>query len=330
MKKYIIGIDGGNSKTDICIFDQDGEFICHKRFGTCSHEAFEEGFAMTNKKLNDFISTILVDCSITVNDIVSAVFGLAGVDLPFQQRKLEEIVKSLDFKNFIVCNDGMLGVKAGSTSGVGVCSINGTSTVCVGINEAGKTVQVGGTGEVFGDEAGGMIMALKVVRNVYDELYRCGKKTLMTNKMLELLDCTKEDYMQEAIGNIVAREIPELSVLKILFEAVAQNDVVAIQILKDTALQLALSVAGCIRELDFTDSVNIILAGSVWCKIPTPLLLSYFEKYLAEHIDINYNIIKLQARPVAGALLWAYEIAFEKASDDIYQKIVNTVQQKLD
>lgn len=184
---------------------------------------------MANKKLNDFISTTLVDCSIAINDIVSAVFGLAGVDLPFQQRKLEEIIKSIGFKNFVVCNDGMLGVKAGSKSSVGVCSINGTSTVCVGINEAGKTVQVGGACQIFGDEAGGLIMALKVVSNVYDELYRCGKNTLMTNKMLELLGYTKEDYMQEAIGSIVSRDIPEISVLNILFETVAQNDEVAIQ-----------------------------------------------------------------------------------------------------
>lgn len=37
MKKHIMGIDGGNSITDICIFDEAGEFIYYKRFGACSH-----------------------------------------------------------------------------------------------------------------------------------------------------------------------------------------------------------------------------------------------------------------------------------------------------
>ena len=38
MKKFIIGVDGGNTKTDYLLYDTEGNFIDGVRSGTCSHE----------------------------------------------------------------------------------------------------------------------------------------------------------------------------------------------------------------------------------------------------------------------------------------------------
>ena len=44
MKKYIIGVDGGNTKTDYLLFDTDGNFVDGLRSGTCSHEGLKDSF----------------------------------------------------------------------------------------------------------------------------------------------------------------------------------------------------------------------------------------------------------------------------------------------
>ena len=44
MKKYIIGVDGGNTKTDYFLFDSEGNFIDFHRAGTCSHEGLKDSF----------------------------------------------------------------------------------------------------------------------------------------------------------------------------------------------------------------------------------------------------------------------------------------------
>ena len=277
MKKYLLGVDGGNTKTDICIFDESGNFISHMRFGTCSHEAFKNGFEGAKNKLDECIKAIIRKAGIDIADIKASAFGLAGIDLPYQQKKFESIIPSLGLNKFIACNDGLLGVKAGSDGGTGICSINGTGTVCVGIDSRGVTAQIGGLGEVFGDDAGSISMAYKSLRRVYDDLYRCQKKTAMTEHILRLLNCAKKNFVEEVISQIFSGKIEILEILQILFDCADNDDKVAMGLLDETALQLAYNVAGCIRELKFANSINIILAGSVWCKASTPIMIDRFK-----------------------------------------------------
>ena len=41
---YILGVDGGNTKTDYFLFDVTGKFIGMYRDGTCSHEGLPDSF----------------------------------------------------------------------------------------------------------------------------------------------------------------------------------------------------------------------------------------------------------------------------------------------
>lgn len=330
MSKYIMGIDGGNSKTDICIFDDAGNFITHQRFGSCSHEVFEEGFPMAKKKLNEFVQATLTDCNLTLDDIHGAAMGLAGVDLPWQEEKMSGIVSDLGFKNFSVSNDGFLGIKVGSDDGTGICSINGTGTVCVGIDSHGTTMQVGGIGQLFGDDAGGRYIAGRAIRRVYDTFYRSHPPTAMAEPMLKLFDCDKRLFAQTVIEQYFPQEINDLDVLSILFDCADQGDQGAIDVLNEAAFQLACSVGGCIRELDFQDTVNIFLAGSVWSKASTPIIQDCFVKHLSQLTDLKLNITKLDARPVAGAVIWAYELLHGAVPSDVKNTIVETIEQHLD
>ena len=145
---YILGVDGGNTKTDYFLFDCEGNFIGMHRDGTCSHEALSDGFEGTRRVMKDALDYFLNRRKVKIEDIKAACFGLAGDDIPSQQRSLEEIISSFGFENFIVVNDSTLGIKAGTTKGYGVCSINGTGTSASGIDKNGKVLQVGGIGEV--------------------------------------------------------------------------------------------------------------------------------------------------------------------------------------
>ena len=45
MKEYIIGVDGGNTKTDYFLFDIAGNFFDFYRGGTGSHEGLPDRLA---------------------------------------------------------------------------------------------------------------------------------------------------------------------------------------------------------------------------------------------------------------------------------------------
>ena len=89
MKKYIIGVDGGNTKTDYFLFDSEGDFIDFTREGTCSHERLPDSFEGSYTIMKEVFDRFLSRNNLTPKDISAAVFGLAGVDTPFQKQKLE-------------------------------------------------------------------------------------------------------------------------------------------------------------------------------------------------------------------------------------------------
>jgi len=50
MKKYLLGVDGGNTKTDYLLTTTEGEFVDILRKGTISHEQFSAGYDWMQKE----------------------------------------------------------------------------------------------------------------------------------------------------------------------------------------------------------------------------------------------------------------------------------------
>ena len=46
-QEYVLGVDGGNTKTQYFLYDGDGNFVDGIEAGTCSHEALSDSFAGT-------------------------------------------------------------------------------------------------------------------------------------------------------------------------------------------------------------------------------------------------------------------------------------------
>ncbi len=88
MIEYVIGVDGGNTKTDYFLFTTDGHFVDAIRSGTCSHEALKDGYEGSYRTMNKEISTLLTNNNIQINNVVAACFGLAGVDVIEQKKSI--------------------------------------------------------------------------------------------------------------------------------------------------------------------------------------------------------------------------------------------------
>ncbi len=138
MEKLIMGVDGGNSKTDYFLFTDKGTFVDYYRGPTCSHEQFKDGYEGAYRAMKDGVSKLLDKHGLKPANIAAAAFGLAGVDTPNQKANIEKIVSELGFSRFQVVNDSFLGIKAITEKGYGVCSINGTGTSCGAIDRHGN------------------------------------------------------------------------------------------------------------------------------------------------------------------------------------------------
>ena len=329
--EYIVGVDGGNTKTDYYLFDIEGNLIDMHRGGTCSHEGLKTSFDGAYEVMKEVFKVFLGRHKLKPKDIKAAVFGLAGDDLPYQHKRLCEIVEKIGFTNYKVVNDSALAIKVGTRNGYGVCSINGTGTSVTGIDKEGKSIQVGGIGEITGDEAGGKFISRKVVRKAYDEVMRFGKKSSLTPIVLDLLENESEEtLMEDIVLKYLAKKVNYNILTVACFEEANKGDEVAIGILKEMADQLARSISSAVVRLDLGEIPEVVLAGSVYVKGSCPILVDEVKRLVNFYTQRECNTTVLKVPPATGAIIWAYELATGAyPSYEKRQEFVKTVEEAL-
>ena len=329
--RYILGVDGGNTKTDYYLFDVDGNYVDMYRGGTCSHEGLRDSFDGSYRVMKEVFDEFLAKHNITPGDIEASVFGLAGHDLPYQHDRLCEVVEKLGFKNYEIVNDSALAIKVGTTKGYGVCSINGTGTSVSGIGKDGKTIQVGGIGDITGDEAGGRHTARVVVRKAFDEVMRFGEKTSLTPIVLDLLGNKNDETLMEDIAlKYFTKQVDYNVLTKACFAEANKGDKVALDILTNMADGLARSAAAAVVRLELGENPEVVLAGSVYVKGSCPVLVEEVKKKIDFYTKKKCNTTVMTIPPATGAIVWAIEVAtgvypsYEKR-----QQLVKTVEEIL-
>ena len=317
--KYLLGVDGGNSKTDYLLCRANGDFVDILRCPTCSHEAFKDSYDGMEAAMKSHLDQLFRRNNIAVGDIAMGAFGLAGADLPGQIDELNKRVARLGFNRFVLANDGILGVKAMAKSGV--CAINGAGTVIVGIDDSGEMLQVGGIGHISGDYAGGGHIMRTGVSAVYNYFYRIGTQSAIVPKILEILKVTEPANLPPTISNnrLLIQNMTEI--ITVIDEAALGGDDVARRILDDTGVNVAEGVCGCIRNLAFDGShVTVIMAGSIWNKIKYPGMMDSFKATVSANAPIPCQFELLQAPPALGAIFWAREIYDNTEDIEPYRK----------
>lgn len=309
MAKYVLGIDGGATKTHCALFDTDGNRIDIFPWGPTNHEALAGGFEELEQELGRLISGILEKNKVQCGDIVKGVFGMAGVDTKFQHEKISGIIRSIGITDFVLCNDSFLGIKAGCPHGYGICVINGTGCSITGIDPAGKMFQIGGQGTLTGDAGGGGYLGALVIQSVYNYYFRGGKYTCMVDPLLkELKISSKYDFMEKVSERLENKTLNLSGLNRLVFDAANQGDPLAMEILSSVGSELARSVNGMIAELDFAgaEALDIVLAGSINVKGNNPTLVNALKQEVTEkNKNRKLNFVLLEKPPVAGAVIWA-------------------------
>ncbi len=322
--KFVIGVDGGNTKTHYVLADSDGNRVGFIKAGTASHERLH-GYEGMKRELASRINSLLGDAGLKAEDVSFSVLGLAGADIPKQYREISERLKEIGLVNFKVYNDAYLGIKAGSEKGYGICSINGTGTSCTGIDRHGRYLQVGGCGNITGDDAGGGYLRSMAIRLAYESIYKCGEPTILKDMLFDLLEVSEEDRFLEAVYEKVLSGLTDKVLLsKIVFQAANRGDNAAIKLLEHVGKETAKAVVGVARMLDFSEDeeLDIVMAGSIHVKGENPVMLNAFKDEVTKNIKYRPRFHLLKAPPVAGAVIWALEEVNGFVSNEVRKKVL--------
>ena len=319
--RYVLGVDGGGTKTHCALYDADTGRLDMLPWGPTNHEGMAGGLDELPGVLRGMFNAVLTRNNISMDDIEMGVLGLAGTDTTEQHRVISGILTGLGLTRFVLCNDAFLGVKAGSIGGYGVCAINGTGCCITGMDSKGGRVQIGGLGSYTGDFGGGSMMAPRAVGLAYDQLFRGQPFTALTTGLFRWLDITDKNEFIDLLTDRLNRDHAKttLELCRILFTTAAEGDPAALSLLEASGVSYAGGIAGAISELSFApgEPIEVVFAGSLFTKCECDHTIKTVQSILTKQFP-NLLFHTLDVPCVAGAVLWALnELGMEGRRDNV-------------
>ncbi|OBZ10241.1 N-acetylglucosamine kinase [Bacillus sp. FJAT-26390] len=319
INSYIIGIDGGGSKTYAVIVDANGDKISSGVAGPSNHQTIGIDKALAN--INDSIDQALQAAGLSHADIAFAQYGLAGLDREQDYQIVRPALSHIPFARWNIVSDTFEGLRTGSPSNIGVVLICGTGSNAAGRNEAGETVQVGGIGYLYGDNLGANYMATTMFRAAVRSWEGREIPSVLPEKLLQYFGFPT---MGALINDFLDREIQYIREGKLtisLHEAAREGDALAIRLLKEAGNELGITANTVIRRLGGFKGITvpIVLVGSVLQKGRSPYLLNELRRVL-ELENPNVELIIPELAPVYGAILLAMDHLEIPATKETIQK----------
>ena len=305
---FVMGVDGGGSKTHVVIADAAGHVYGEGRSAGCNHQTI--GIDLAIRNLKEAVDEALGAAGLAGEELEYVHFALAGADREADFRILRGAISQAfpSIRRWELTSDAMAGLRSGTPDHIGVVLINGSGTNAVGRSKDGRIVQIGGFGYLYGDCAGGDMMAIETFRLAIRSWEEREIPSILTRKVPEFLGYrSMEQMVDDYLDRQVASVPGELTI--VLHEAAEEGDELAIRLLKLTGRELGLAAESVIRRMgDFgiDRAIPIVLVGSVFRKGRSPWLLSELKQTVqAEHPDTTFVLPKLE--PVYGAVLLAMD-----------------------
>lgn len=320
MSSYVLGIDGGGSKTTCILMNRSGQVIGRGEAGASNYQSI--GVEAAKKSIATAIQQSLIASNLNQNiqtqniKIEGICLGLAGVGRPkdievvknivqdLRNSKLLPITWNLQPQNIIICHDALIALVGGIGRDVGIVVAAGTGSIIFGRNSQGETKRVGGWGHILGDEGSAYkiaIAGMQAALKVYD-----GR---------EIYSCLLEDFQQhldlaniEDLVDVIYRRgwnVKKIAALApIVDRAAAKGDRIANEIIDDAVQELVKGTSTVIERIFQPGEVlEVVTTGSMW--------LSWgMRKRFVNAVGENFpgvEVILPRFEPAYGAGLLALE-----------------------
>jgi N-acetylglucosamine kinase-like BadF-type ATPase len=304
--RYILGIDGGNSKTHALITDERG---VPSGFGKAGASDYQEvGIEQAEQAWSMAIHLASDQAGTQPDEITAASFCLAGADLPEDYVLLQKTVgQLLPQAKVKVKNDTIAALRAGLyESSYGVTVVVGTGFNAAGRSHRGQEIVMPGLGYLSGDYGGGRWLGRQVIRAVMRAWDGRGLKTTLSRLVLNQMGVNDEPELIRLLRCADDIQGRILGLVPLVFEAAYQGDAVARSFLVALGEEVGLTASVLIHRLGLeNESVPVVLSTSVF-RGKGPLLLEVITKSIHRTAPLARVVIP-EFLPVVGAVLEAMD-----------------------
>jgi len=255
--------------------------------------------------------------------IAGAGFGVAGYDFPSDREGHLQAISALGLSCPVdVVNDGMNGLLAGATRGIGVNVTAGSSNNCRGRGRNGQEGRIVGNGIRFGEFGGALEIMERGLQMVNYAWIKRIPPTALTQIYIGAVDAKNEMDLMEGLSSGQYHLFHYLAIKVI--EAARAGDVAAREVLCWAGEELGWLAVAAARQIEMeNEEVEVIQSGSVF--EAGELITKSMRVLVLQHCP-HAKLIRLDGPPVVGAVI----LGMEQAHFDGYavrEQIVRTAKE---
>ncbi len=308
-KQFVLGLDGGGTKTAASLADLQGNVLAEVAGGPSNFLII--GVEQAAETLFSVADACCQKEGLTLQQVKTVVAGLTGAGRSTDRQRMREGFESyarnrgVAFERVIIETDARIALEGAFKGGEGIILICGTGSIALGKSHDGKIFRVGGWGRVLGDEGSGFAIGRDGLNAVTRHLDGRGKKTLLTELAGKRFNLKSQE---EIIAAVYRENFDVASVAPLVIEAADQHDAECERILNKATFELAEHVRTLTLTLEAAtrdrprQKLSLAFIGSVISGD------NVFTKILKQKITFSLpqiSIVQPHAPPSYGAVLLA-------------------------
>lgn len=304
----MIGIDGGGSKTEFCLFAEDGSIIHRKRLGGTNPNVYDLDTVLDTLKSG--IDLLLEDCP-----DASAIFaGIAGCGNRQNAEKVLDFLKEqYPMLKIEVNGDSINSIYSTQYYNSCVVAIVGTGSV-IFVKNNDELTRIGGWGYLIDRGYNGFYLGTEVLRAVMADEDGIGDGTLLTERIQAELGGRAVD----SFSPIYKKSNEEIAAFsRILFDAYDDGDAVAYNIIKENVALLSKRLCEVATKHPHCAKRIVITGGLTNRK---DVLLKFLE------IPDDAELVFPDLPPIYGACHYCVR-RFGSPHEDFHEKFKNDYEE---
>ncbi|HSJ87064.1 MAG TPA: BadF/BadG/BcrA/BcrD ATPase family protein [Anaerolineales bacterium] len=319
--KYFLGIDVGSSKTHALIVDETGQCVGFGKAGGGNHQGV--GYERLAQVLQQSFAGASQMSGVTESHIVGAGFGVAGYDFPSEREDHLQAVQSIGISCPVeIVNDGVNGLLAGASHGIGVNVTAGSGVNCRGRGKNGQEGRIVGNGVDFGEWGGAIEIVLRARQFVNYAWIKRIPPTKLTEILLEATGAKDEVDLMEGLSNNYYHLFPALAIK--IVAAAHDGDQAAAEVIRWSGEELGWLAVSVARQIEMeNEEVEIVQSGSVF--EAGEIITKPMRDLILQHCP-RAKLMRLDGPPVTGpVILGMAQAGFD--GYDVRDAIVRTAKE---
>jgi len=304
MSNYIIGIDGGGTKTLGVLFDEQGIECLRAEFGFSN-------FSIDEKRATENIMKTVeaLTKNLQKSDRIMVMLGISGATkIKNKDDLIDQIQKRYHVEAELV-TDALIALYSidRHIDDHVIMAIGGTGSAVMMLEDNHATL-LGGYGYLFGDEGSAYHLVIEGVKRMARSFDEGISLSPMQRALASHMGIKTRDDLVSFVYSQTKTELAHYA--KVISESALASDEEAYTLLKDEAIGLALQVMMASKRFQSLRTIRIGLRGGFILNAP------FVKNIFIDYIKQNLPLSEMEDHP-NEAVIGAYRLAIKKLTSEV-------------